>query len=82
MHESLGDGPWPAQTESGRNRGIVPVSGWPTTTIDGDVGNRSPEVDVPHSVEGNVELSRYEIRDNGRVVGIADYRVENHLVSP
>jgi uncharacterized protein len=37
-------------------------------------------VDVPHPVEDNAELSRYEIKDNGRVVGIADYRVENDLV--
>jgi len=35
---------------------------------------------VPHPVEDNVELSRYEIKDDGRVVGIADYRVQNGLV--
>jgi predicted GNAT family acetyltransferase len=44
------------------------------------MGNRNPEVDVPHPVEDNAELSRYEIKDNGRVVGTADYRVENDLV--
>ena len=35
---------------------------------------------MPHPVEDNVELSRYEIKDDGRVVGIAEYRVENDLV--
>lgn len=35
---------------------------------------------MPHPVEDNVELSRYEIKDDGRVVGIADYLVENDLV--
>jgi hypothetical protein len=39
-------------------------------------------VDVPHPVEDNAELSRCEIKDNGRVVGIADYWVENDLVVP
>jgi predicted GNAT family acetyltransferase len=35
---------------------------------------------VPHRVEDNVELSRYEITDNGRVVGVADYRIEHNVV--
>jgi hypothetical protein len=35
---------------------------------------------VPHPVEDNVELSRYEIKDDGRVVGVADYRVQDDLV--
>lgn len=35
---------------------------------------------MPHRVEDNVELSRYEIKDNGRVVGIADYRMEGGVV--
>lgn len=35
---------------------------------------------MPHSVEDNVELSRYELKDDGHVVGIADYRVQNDLV--
>jgi uncharacterized protein len=35
---------------------------------------------VPHQVEDNVELSRFEITDDGRVVGIADYRVEDDVV--
>lgn len=35
---------------------------------------------MPHPVEDNVELSRYEIKDGGRVVGIADYRVQDDLV--
>lgn len=35
---------------------------------------------MPHSVEDNVELSRYEIKDDGRVVGIADYRLHDDLV--
>lgn len=35
---------------------------------------------MPHCVEDNVELSRYEIKDNGRVVGIAEYRVEADVV--
>ncbi|HEX3564520.1 MAG TPA: GNAT family N-acetyltransferase [Acidimicrobiales bacterium] len=35
---------------------------------------------MPHPVEDNVELSRFEIKDDGQVVGIADYRVENDLV--
>lgn len=35
---------------------------------------------MPHPVEDNVELSRYEIKDDGRVVGVADYRVQDDLV--
>lgn len=49
------------------------------STLDRDVRNY-PEVAVPHPVEDNVELSRFEIKDDGRVVGIADYRVRDDLV--
>ncbi len=39
-----------------------------------------PEVVVPHRVQDNIELSRYEIFDEGRVVGVADYRIERDVV--
>jgi predicted GNAT family acetyltransferase len=35
---------------------------------------------VPHQVEDNAELSRYEMTDAGRLVGVADYRVERDVV--
>jgi predicted GNAT family acetyltransferase len=38
------------------------------------------EVAVPQPVDDNAELSRFEIKDHGRVVGIADYRVEGDRV--
>jgi predicted GNAT family acetyltransferase len=37
-------------------------------------------VAVAHPVEDNVKLSRYEIKDDGQVVGIADYQVRGDLV--
>jgi hypothetical protein len=44
------------------------------------LGTTDREVNVPHRVEDNVRLSRYEIKVDGRVVGIADYRVEDGVV--
>jgi uncharacterized protein len=38
------------------------------------------EVAVPQTVDDNAELSRFEIKDHGRVVGVADYRVEGDRV--
>ena len=49
------------------------------STLLADV-NALAEVAVPHPVDDNVELSRFEIKDDGRVVGIADYQVEDDRV--
>lgn len=35
---------------------------------------------MPHQVKDNAELSRYEITDAGRLVGVADYRIERDVV--
>jgi predicted GNAT family acetyltransferase len=37
-------------------------------------------VDVPHHLENNEGLSRYELIEDGRVLGVADYRVDGDVV--
>jgi predicted GNAT family acetyltransferase len=37
-------------------------------------------VDVPHHLEDNEELSRYELIEDGHVLAVADYRVVGDVV--